>query len=391
MKEVALNNKDLFIMNLVHYFVTEKDYNPIILHGVDDEIWLENLDSDYRIVRIVCHYIHNNEQLKYDKFKLSQIIKKLKRKTLSLSLNTFTIYTDLGDNVDLVNDKNNESVYIKNEKAIKNDTLIEVFPDIVEKTKYDEKGIDLFVKITEDMNKNNIQKSTKLGKLFQTKRPVITYTIMALCILAFAMMCVFSGDPSSILLGSGDTTAKILLMFGANLKLLVVEGHQYYRLLTAAFLHIGLIHLIVNMYSLYIIGPQVENFFGRWKYLIIYLVSAISGSLLSLAFNDNTIIAGASGAIFGLLGALLYFGYYYRVYFSNAILRQIIPVLIVNLVIGLFVSGIDLAGHIGGLIGGLLTTMALGVPEKKKSSEKINGVILLIIYLVFIIYLSIFR
>lgn len=391
MKEIALNNKDLFVMNLVHYFVTEKDYNPIILHGIEDEIWLENLESDYKVVRIVCHYIHNDEQLKYDKFKLNQIIKKLKRKTLSLSLSTLTIYTDLGDSVNLTNDKNNESVYIKNESAIKNDTLIEVFPDIVEKTKYAEKGIDLFVKITDDMNKNNIKKSTKLSKLFQTRKPVITYTIMALCIIAFGMMCLFSGDLTSVIIGNGTTAAKILIMFGANYKALVVEFHQYYRLLTAAFLHIGIIHLIINMYSLYVIGPQVENFFGKGKYLIIYLISAISGSLLSLAFNDNTIIAGASGAIFGLLGSILYFGYYYRVYLSNTLLKEILPVIIINLVLGLVISGIDVAGHIGGLIAGILTAMALGVPEKGKTNDRINGIILLLIYLAFIVYMAFFR
>ena len=68
MQEITLNNKDLLIMNLVHYFVTEKNYNPIILHGIEDEVWLENMNGDYRVVRIVGHYIHNNEQLKYDKF-----------------------------------------------------------------------------------------------------------------------------------------------------------------------------------------------------------------------------------------------------------------------------------------------------------------------------------
>jgi hypothetical protein len=159
MKEITLNNKDLLIMNLVHYFVAEKDYNPIILHGVEDEVWLENLESDYRVVRIVGHYIHNNEQLNYDKFKLKQIVKKLKRKTLSLTLNTLTIYTDLGDSVNLTNDKYFDSIYVKNASAINNNALIEIFPDIVEKTSYKEEGVDLFIKITEDMNKSNVEKS----------------------------------------------------------------------------------------------------------------------------------------------------------------------------------------------------------------------------------------
>ena len=69
MPEIKINNNDLLIMNLVHYFITEKNYNPVILHGINDEIWLENLDSDYKIIRIVSNYIHNDEQLDYDIFK----------------------------------------------------------------------------------------------------------------------------------------------------------------------------------------------------------------------------------------------------------------------------------------------------------------------------------
>ena len=72
MPEIKINNNDLLIMNLVHYFITEKNYNPVVLHGINDEIWLENLDSDYKIIRIVSKYIHNNEQMDFDKFKLKK-------------------------------------------------------------------------------------------------------------------------------------------------------------------------------------------------------------------------------------------------------------------------------------------------------------------------------
>ena len=85
-KEIKLNNSDLLIMNLVHYFITEKNYNPVILHGINDEIWLENLDNDYKLVRIVSHYIHNNEQLNFDKFKVGKVLENLKKKTFSLKL-----------------------------------------------------------------------------------------------------------------------------------------------------------------------------------------------------------------------------------------------------------------------------------------------------------------
>lgn len=375
---IRLDNKDMLMMKLSHYFITEQNYNPIILHGINDEIWLENMDSDYRVVRIVGHYIHNNEQLNFDKFKLDRIIKSIKRKTLSLKINVLSIYIDLGDNVTLKEENNYKSVFIRKISDLKNPLLLQVFPDIIEKTKFEEKGIELMARITNDINKKNVDKGAKVAKIFDKKKPIITYAIMAICVIVFALMYI---------LGDGSLDNITLLRFGANLDVLTKNG-DYFRLITCAFLHIGIVHLIFNMYALYIIGPQVESFFGKIKYLSIYLISAVSASILSLSFNTNTISAGASGAIFGLLGALLYFGYHYRVYLGNAVRSQIIPIIIINLLFGFTMTGIDNAAHIGGLIGGVLASIALGVPEKSNKTEKLNGLIVLAIYFGFIIYMA---
>ena len=375
---IRLDNKDMLMMKLSHYFITEQNYNPIILHGINDEIWLENMDSDYRVVRIVGHYIHNNEQLNFDKFKLDRIIKSIKRKTLSLKINVLSIYIDLGDNVTLKEENNYKSVFIRKISDLKNPLLLQVFPDIIEKTKFEEKGIELMSRITNDINKKNVDKGAKVAKIFDKKKPIITYGIMSICVIVFALMYI---------LGDGSLDNITLLRFGANLDVLTKNG-DYFRLITCAFLHIGIVHLIFNMYALYIIGPQVESFFGKIKYLSIYLISAVSASILSLSFNTNTISAGASGAIFGLLGALLYFGYHYRVYLGNAVRSQIIPIIIINLLFGFTMTGIDNAAHIGGLIGGVLASIALGVPEKSNKTEKLNGLIVLAIYFGFIIYMA---
>lgn len=148
-------------------------------------------------------------------------------------------------------------------------------------------------------------------------------------------------------------------------------------------------HIVLNMYSLYIVGPKVEDFFGKWKYLLIYLFSGISGGLLSIAFNQNVISIGASGAIFGLFGALIYFGYNYRGYIGAMIRSQIVPIVIYNLLIGLFIPGIDMWGHVGGLIGGIITSNMLGTIENKKYS--LTNIILFVIYFGFLIYLGILR
>lgn len=377
MEDIVFKSDDLVVMSLINYFITEKNYNPMIIHGLNDEIWLENLNEDYKIVRIVSHHIHNKEQLDFDKFKLSRIVKQVKKKTLSFKVKVLSIYTDLEDDKILSND----DIYINKEEDINNPKLTNVFPNIVEKTKVDENGLEYFIKVTDNINQKNESKSKIAEKIFSFKKPIVTYSLIFICVLVFILMYV---------LGNGSTDNYTLLVFGANVDTLT-KGGDYYRLFTSMFLHIGILHLLCNMYSLYIIGKEVENVFGKVKYLIIYLLSGIAGSILSLAFNHNTICAGASGAIFGLLGALLYFGYYYRTYLGATLTRSIIPVIVLNLIIGFTSSGIDNAAHIGGLVGGILIAMAVGVPDKSNNNNKINGIVLSLIYFGFIIYLSFFR
>ena len=382
-KEITLNNNDLLIMNLVHYFIKEKNYNPVILHGINDEIWLENLYNDYKLIRIVSHYIHNKEQLNFDRFKLKRILDNLKKKTFSLKMPVISIYTSLGDAVELPKEENNIlNFFISKTSEIENENLIELFPDIVEKTSHEEKGIDLFVKISDDINKESFEKSKRVEKIFSMKKPIITYLIMLVCVILFVAMYVF---------GNGSTYIKTLIDFGGNAVSYTKRG-DYYRLFTSIFLHAGVLHLLCNLYSLYVIGPQAESFYGKIKYLIIFIFSGISGSLLSTALSGNNAVGvGASGAIFGLLGAILYFGYHYRVYLGNVLKSQIIPLIILNLFIGFSFSGIDNFAHIGGLIGGVFASMVVGVPDKSTKSDRANGSIILLIYLVFLIYLAFFK
>ena len=376
MDEIIIKSDDLLVMNLINYFITEENYKPMIIHGINDEIWLENLDNNYKIVRIVSHHIHNKEQLDFDKFKLSKIVKQVKRKTLSFKVKVLSIYTDIEDEKIL----NNDDVLITKEKDINNPKLVSAFPDIVEKTNRKEDGLEYFIKVTDNINKKNEKRNKIAEKIFSYKQPIVTYIIMAICIILFILME----------LSGGSTNSQTLLKYGANLDVLVKNG-EYYRLFTCIFLHIGIMHLLCNMYSLYIIGREVENLFGKIKYIIIFILSGIFGSIMSLAFTYNTISAGASGAIFGLLGALLYFGMHYRTYLGEAIKRSIIPIIVVNLIIGFFAEGIDLAAHIGGLVGGVLVAMMVGVPDKSKAKDIINGTILTIIYLIFISYLAFWR
>ena len=377
--EILMDDKNVLVMKLLHYFIIDKNYNPIILQGVENEIWLENLEEDYKVVRIVSSYIHNDEQFNFDMFKTKRIVKKIKKKTLSFNINTLSIFLDLGENVsqDIHAIPNVECVKINTESDFKkSDVIKKEFPDLTKKLKYSEKGIALFAKITSDINEHNKQDAKKINAIFKNKFPMITYWLIAVNVILYVI---------PILFGQYNDLINNYSVWGPAIR----EG-QYYRLLTGIFLHGGILHLLFNCYALYVIGSQVENFLGRIKFAIIYLVAGISGALFSVIFGGNFASIGASGAIFGLMGALVYFGYHYRVYLGTVIKSQIIPLIVLNLLLGFCMPGIDNFAHIGGLIGGTLMSIALGVKDKSSWFERMNGWIITIIFLAFSIYMAFF-
>ena len=378
MNELVIDKKEELVMKLLHYFITERGYNPVIIRGVKDEIWLENLEDDYKIVRIVSGYIHNNEQFKFDLFKTKNLLKTIKKKTLSFKINALSIFVNLGDNVDITKCEDTPNIKFANiheaSDLDKYRFVTSAFPDITEDMDFREKGLELFMKITSDINKKNEDDAKMNEDVFRPKKPIITYALIAINVVVF-ILSVFNDA--------------ILPMFAVNREL-IVNFNQYYRLFTGMFLHAGILHLLFNMYALYIIGMQLESFLGKAKYLIVYLLSGIGASMLSIFFS-NSFSVGASGAIFGLMGALLYFGYHYRVYLDSVVKSQIIPLIILNLILGFTISGVDNWAHIGGLVSGILATMAVGVKYKSTRFEMVNGVILYLIYIVFIGYMVFVR
>ncbi len=378
MNELIKDQKDELIIKLLHYFITEHNYNPVVLHGAQDEIWLEKLDGDYKIIRIASNYIHNNEQLNYDMFKTSRIMDDISKKTFVHNINSLNIFLNLGDNVNLDSTNNITCIEIKDIKDLsKYEVINETFPNIVDKMNFKEKGVDLLYKLTSEISKKNEIDAKKAEEIFKPKIPIVTYIIMFINLAVFIAM---------YLLGNGSNDKYTLIKFGASVPSLIKAG-EYWRLIASSFIHIGVVHFLFNNYALYVIGAQLESFYGKTKYIIIYLFSAITSGLLSLMFV-NAISAGASGAIFGLLGALLYFGYHYRIYLGTVIKSQIIPLILFNLLLGFTLTGINNAAHIGGLIGGILISVALGVKYKSTKGEKINGWIMTIIFTTFLIYMS---
>lgn len=184
-------------------------------------------------------------------------------------------------------------------------------------------------------------------------RPRATYVLLGINVAVFLAMTVFGATVGLGLNGSQDT--RVLLFFGALQNRLVAQG-EYFRLVTSMFLHIGLLHLAFNSYALYLLGQDVESLYGTRRFLVIYLLSGIGGSLASFVLGSARVSAGASGAIFGLIGAAIaYFYVHRRTYgqFGRMRLQSLLVLAGINLVLGFTVPGINNLAHLGGLFFGL--------------------------------------
>lgn len=180
---------------------------------------------------------------------------------------------------------------------------------------------------------------TRVGGIPQ---PIVTYTLLAITV---------GIGISMFLLGQSELWVDLFALD----KLAVLLDGEYWRLITPILVHGSIIHLLFNMYALWIIGPIVEALYGPLRYLSIYLLCAAAGSAASYMFSDARLSVGASGAVFGLFGALLVADRVHKPALTrNArnITQQIAILIAINLFIGFSVPNIDNAAHIGGLIAG---------------------------------------
>lgn len=376
MANIVVGKKDEMVMKILHYFVTEENYRPIIVNGVQNEIWLENLENDVPLIRININYIHNEEQLSIDMRKANAIRKSIKKKTYSFNMTVLNILLDVRDEVKLIEDKHIESIKIdKINDLKKNEFINNFFPNFKSKVNNKRTGVEGMFFMTEELNEKTTKEDKKLASIFkENKYPTLTYILIIINIIVY-LISLFNYS--------------FIFNTFANYYKNIQEG-EVWRLITCTFLHADIIHILFNMVALLSIGPLVEKYYGKTKYLLIYLGSGILGSLFS-AVLGNYVSVGASGAIFGLFGALLYFGYKYRATLDGFLRSSIVPVIIANLLMGFVVPNIDVIGHIGGLLGGFLFSYSVGVANKEKIKDRINGIIMIVILFIALTYMLIIK
>lgn len=183
-------------------------------------------------------------------------------------------------------------------------------------------------------------------------------------ILAIVNVVVF------FILSFGGMTEDVsyMLEHGAMYVPYMLENGEYYRFLTSMFLHFGFSHLLNNMVTLLVMGRYVEPLVGKIRFLLIYFISGLGGNLLSyvaeLVTEDYAVSAGASGAIFGLTGALLGLTLLHRGRVGRLTSRDMIIMVVLSLYMGFTSQGVDNLAHIGGLVSGFLAVLLLvGIPK----------------------------
>lgn len=195
-------------------------------------------------------------------------------------------------------------------------------------------------------------------------KPQVTYTLIAINAVVFVLQ---------YLLGINEVSGN----FGMW-PIGIALGGEWYRLLTAAFLHGSILHIGFNMYVLYALGPTLERVLGHARFLLLYVLAALGGSVASYAFSDvRTLSVGASGAIFGLMGALVVAGRRLRYDVT-----QVLVLLGINVVIGFVAPGVDWRAHLGGLVtGAAVAAIMAHAPRRGRTAWQAAGVGAVIIVL----------
>ncbi|MCK2012062.1 rhomboid family intramembrane serine protease [Peribacillus muralis] len=343
------------------------DYRMITVTENHQEIWLESdTNKEFPVIRLIRQDLDWANWLKRDIERTLQNGERIRQKLYKKPINILSIYVSKFAPVDDHDFSLQVASYKKTkvntfiltceaiEQSLQNLEHILKKPLSIQVLQEDEIDEEKVLALKKDAISESVKKAKAEQKVFQhANKPFFTYLFMAIQIAVFILM-EFNG---------GSTNSKTLIEFGAKYSPLIMQG-EWWRFFSPIIVHIGFFHLLMNTFSLYLIGAEVERIYGNARFLFIYAFAGFAGTLGSFIMTPN-LSAGASGAIFGCFGALLYFGSVYPKLFMRSMGSSVIVLIIINLIYGFSVSGIDNAGHIGGLIGGFLAAGVVSLPKNK--------------------------
>lgn len=369
---------------LAYNLVANDHFDVLHINKNQEEIWLErNVNKQSQIIRLLHHGFDWKNHLKKDIAIVFQKTKAMKRLLQGKYVQVHNVYISAYSPVDTweelkrpmqLNEKNpvKMNVYYLDD-ANEQEELHRLFETV------DLTAFETNPKPSDDEKESEINYFQKgLANYLYTKKketetvlfhgkPFFTYILLAINIIMFFLLE----------MSGGSTLTQNLIDFGAKYNPAILDG-EWWRIATSMFLHIGLLHLFMNMLALYYLGAAVEQMYGASRFIFIYFLAGIGAGMASFATSIH-ISAGASGAIFGLFGALLFFGLNYKQIFFQTMGKGILILIGINIIFGLSVPQIDNSAHIGGLITGFLASAIVGLPKKRNIFIQSAGFIVYVI------------
>lgn len=359
-------------------------FKLLIFNQKEDEVWLEKSEKGFTtVIRLTTRSFDWKNHLKADVARVFQQVKMMRKILRGKHIQIYNLYVTSLTPIDdwsefrrplRTNERNSPEMHLSfltedtfTEELEKLGRLIEFTPVSIPNLE-DEQDYAEAVKEDKRFLIYTYEKQQKeLKNIFSAGTPRLTFILLVTNIIMFYLLEI----------NGGSTNIKHLIEYGANYSPAVMDG-EWWRMVSSMFLHIGFFHLLMNMIALYYLGMAVERMFGTKRFAFIYFLSGIGASVASFSFTQS-VSAGASGAIFGLFGSLLFFGLNHKRLFSQTMGKNIIIVIGINVLIGVFVPQIDQAAHLGGLVFGFIASIIVQMPKKKQVLHQVGASLLYLV------------
>lgn len=383
-------SEQYYLYHITDHLITNENYKIFHFNIKKNEVWLiKRKWRDTKVIRLIQRGFDWKNHLKNDIASIFNRVHNLQRHIDSKNIEIFNVYISDLEPVDdwqslrqplhlkSRNPLKMNVFYITPENREREEEKLLTHIDAKTEYRYVQPNVNLEAAILQykyKLQQAIYNRNKQVQQVFSYGKPIVTYVLLYINIIMFFFLEMYGGS----------TNTETLVLFGAKYNLAIMAG-EWWRIVSSMFLHVGFIHLIMNMIALYYLGTAVERIFGSSRFTIIYFLAGISGGITSFAFNQN-IAAGASGALFGLFGALLFFGTVYKDLFRQTMGSNLIIILIINLIFGFLVPQIDMGAHLGGLIGGYIASAIVFVPKRKQPLIQVGAIIAYVMLTILLVF-----
>ncbi|WP_181350111.1 rhomboid family intramembrane serine protease [Thalassobacillus sp. CUG 92003] len=362
--------QEYIVWSMAYDLAVNHDFEIVYLNETNNEIWLATMQQrKQHILRFQLKQVDWKNQLQQDLGKTVQQVKQNRHFFNGRNIMIHSVYVaehpPVGEWEHLLQPqhvKGNKNMQIQgyylsdDQKMTGRKAIYEQFGLSTVPIALPENMIELEDKVRalkQGLSSFQQQKRKEKERVFNQGNVALTYILLAINVAIYLM----------VEANGGSLSVSNLIEFGAKYNPAIIDG-EWWRIVSSMFLHIGMLHLFMNMLALFYLGSAVERIFGTWRFGLIYFLAGIFGGMASFMLNP-AVSAGASGAIFGLFGALLFFGLQYKRIFFQTMGKNLIFIIALNIVFGLAVPQIDNGAHIGGMVGGFIASFIVYLPTKR--------------------------